>query len=328
MFLSNSETTPHAVPPVRSIANKQVRLTMAWKDEEWIGQGRIYATFESTTTVVEQQKLLFSVPPRFDNVRARTDLSVMSLMGRLESVTQGGTAAEVSGRHLFSLEEPNTGLDNLFVSCIVPPSTVIQEMSRSFGQLWFDGKAKSIKDWTKEDVRYPLPALTIYREFDRALETRSLWVQARAWMTRGRQALTCEASNDLAKQLMFAFPWDANLSALGADASVTELFKMLGDVWLTDSHIDMLMQTLTDRLEHNAEASGIVIAPCAFQMYLQLAFAAHNNGSGRAFPVLERYRQWIESGKKAVMYFPGHVNGNHWVAWKISKGCATFGHGE
>lgn len=299
---------------------------MAWKDDEWIRKGRIYAAFEDHAIVKERRKALLDVPPAYRAVRPLPHLSVMGLVELLKNVSCG--SSDVDARSLFSPEEPNASLEAFVASCVLPPSGTICAMVKEFGQLWFDGKAKSIKDWTNPSVLYPLPALTLYVEYSIAFDTRSEWLRAKSWMSRGKPTPDVEASADMARRLMFALQWDADLPALGTNFSTSDLLKLLSDSWLSDSHVDMLLQALTDRLDHSEPNNVVILAPCAFQMYLQHAYSNRGNDGPTSVPLLDRYRLAIESGKKKILSFIAHINGNHWVAWKVDFVNSTYGHGE
>jgi hypothetical protein len=71
--------------------------------------------------------------------------------------------------------------------------------------------------------------------------------------------------------------------------------------------------------------SAITVAPLAFQRSI-VAFSTHKNPSRYALAVLARYKSLVEAGK-SILYFPLHVNGNHWIAFVIDFGRKFYGYG-
>lgn len=234
------------------------------------------------------------------------------------------------GEDLISADEPNTGLENLFEAPVLPPPTVLRQMHCAFGQAWFDGRANSIVEFTdpKRNIRYPLPALEVYRELTRANATRREWMRAEEWMARGKHDARLAAAVQLVQRLAFTFEWDAEVRALHATVPAADLLRMLDASWLSDSQIDMLMQVLTDRDRREHGDSRVIFAPVVFQQYVRELYDQRDRAKPRKIPFMEWYQEEFLSGRKHHLYLVGHVNSNHWVPWVFNYGKGIIGHGK
>ncbi|OCB83926.1 hypothetical protein A7U60_g9133 [Sanghuangporus baumii] len=294
---------------------------LGWQNEDWIGLGLKYTACAHLPLVEKQKKLLLHIPGALEQFRPSPGLSVKALLRRLDPVTQSGAIGEQSIADLFSSEESNVSLEQFFKAPILPPDDTLDALWKSFGQCWFDGK-KSIVDFTYPETRYPLSIVVVYRELSRANKLRMEWNHAEEWMMRGKRSPELTGAIARVQRLMFTFDWESELRAIYTTVPLLDLFGMLGDGhqgWLNDSHIDMLMQLLSDRYEREIEGCDVLIAPCVFQQYLLEAYDYRNNAKHRKIPLLEQYAQDILTGRKQRLFFTGHVNGNHWVPWMFDN---------
>lgn len=301
-----------------------------WRDKDWIGRGLSYSANAGKEIVLKQKNLLLHIPSNFAHLCPIPGLSVQALLRVMERVTEGKAMPMLRGEDLISAEEPNTGLEKLFEALVIPPPAIMEQMYAAFGQAWFDGRARSIVDFTdlKRETRYPLPTLEVYREFARANTTRREWARAEEWMRRGKHDARLAAAIQLAQKLMFAFEWDAEVRALHATVPAVDLIRMLDASWLNDSQVDMLMQVLTDRKRRENGDSDVIFAPVVFQQFVQELYDHRGCENYRKIPFMERYEEDLVSGRKRVLYLVGHVNGNHWVPWIFDNEKGILGHGE
>ncbi|KAL5483117.1 hypothetical protein ACEPAI_8346 [Sanghuangporus weigelae] len=305
-----------------------------WRDEDWIGQGLSYASFADNSLVKFQRESVLQIPAQFEQEWPHPNLSIRALLSRIERVTQGRVAKIYMGKDLISPREPNTSLEELFSHTILPQKEVLDEMNRAFGQKWFNGEAKSIIDFTSleegMEVRYPLPALEIYRQFNRANMVRTEWRRVQSWMDKGKRSVELDAAVSLTKRLLSVLEWDCELRALETMSTTASLLKILNDGvegWLSDDHIDMLMQILTDRLETKQDEPDIILASTFFQHFVERAYRERNAPNPRNEPLLLSFCGEFLTGRMRALYFIGNVNGNHWVVWKIDYHTATLHHG-
>ncbi|KAJ7157482.1 hypothetical protein C8R46DRAFT_1040467 [Mycena filopes] len=86
--------------------------------------------------------------------------------------------------------------------------------------------------------------------------------------------------------------------------------------------MDAMMADLQSRVTDPA----VIVAPLSFQRAI-VAAATHKNPSVYSVKLLEEYKRALEGGKSKI-YFPLHVNGNHWIAFMIDFVKRVFGFGD
>lgn len=298
-----------------------------WREEDWIRRGRIYADFESKPAVRQKRDEILRIPEHFADKQLHHDLPVNIVLERIRFVSHGRDSPERRQTPRFSSKAPNTSLEQVFKACTLPPLDVLADMGKQFGQLWFDGEANSVIDWTYPEKRYPLACLTVFRDFSWAVELRSAWILAEDWMTKPKPSVGQLGAADLAKQLFYGIEWNANIQAINTTISTRSLVLMLREEWLSDSHVDMLMQVLEDRAARCGRPCNAIFASSVFQFYLERAYETEGTCQ-QSMRILERYKEQLTSGNKTCLYLIAHVNGNHWVAWKLDHQNASFGHGK
>lgn len=263
---------------------------------------------------------MFQIPPEFSDTVPHPKLSLQSLLKRMRGVVSGSAQGRTVDE-CFSADRPNASLEETREIRIIPPKTILDEMDKFFGQLWFDGKANSIIDWTHRAKRYPLAVFTVYWELNRACAIRAEWTRASQWLNSKVNGDSLQAVQT-ACNLMYAYEWDREPGVRDVRMPVKELLSMLGNSWLSDEHIDSLMCALTSRYEAENGLGHVVFAPCIFQHWIRQL----HEGSRPAG--LQKYNEWISAGIKRVLYFIAHINSNHWVAWKVDLESKVFGHGQ
>jgi hypothetical protein len=102
--------------------------------------------------------------------------------------------------------------------------------------------------------------------------------------------------------------------------------RLIEEEWLSDENINGVMHDIQTHVAADPvlEASTL-IAFLSFQTEItKFATQKHKDRVNKRF--LARYADAIRGGK-SVMYFPLHVNRNHWIEFKIDFGKKTFGYG-
>lgn len=70
-----------------------------------------------------------------------------------------------------------------------------------------------------------------------------------------------------------------------------------------------------------------VVAPLSLQHEIERAFRSEDY-SKNAGPLLYRYGETVKQGGRERLYFPTHINGNHWVPMGINFKSQTLRYGE
>jgi Ulp1 protease family, C-terminal catalytic domain len=100
------------------------------------------------------------------------------------------------------------------------------------------------------------------------------------------------------------------------------LSALLSTVWLSNKHINMMMEELAARLATDPDiASKVIIAPLAFQIQI------NNNAKVKTYtknnsPLLHRYHK---EGVERI-YFPINVNRDHWIAGVVNVQAQSVGY--
>lgn len=290
-----------------------------WRDEDWVGKGLKYMDLKDNPVVQQRRKALFQIPEEFVDVLPHPNLSLQGLLKKMRGITTSGAVGRFA-EQCFSSEQPNTSLGKAVEIRVIPPKHILDEMEKIFGQLWFDGKANSVIDWTHRLTRYPLSAFTVYWELNRACTVRSEWTRASQWMNLKVSADLLPVVRE-AGDLMFAYEWDQDPRVRDVRMPTKELLSVLGNNWMSDEHVDSLMRALTLWYEAEFGQGDVVFAPCILQHWLR------QRHGGLKPAGLKKYDDLLRTGAKRVIYLIAHINNNHWVAWKVDFASGTFGHG-
>ena len=103
---------------------------------------------------------------------------------------------------------------------------------------------------------------------------------------------------------------------------------LLGNGWLLDDHINMMMEELSQEAENNTAMKTTVII-------VSLTFAGKIKKNRRAgtydkkeAPLLRRYEKHINEKGLEKLVSPVHINNNHWIAVFVDFKAGKIGHGK
>ncbi|KAJ7101505.1 hypothetical protein B0H15DRAFT_769608 [Mycena belliarum] len=214
----------------------------------------------------------------------------------------------------FSADTPTTSTECLLARSI-PPREVIEDLMKEAGQAWLDG-AKSIVDPRFNDgrERFPIWALTLWSELLKVVDDQRRWQHSCEWIESelGRHDLDAVDRDALtnAKSIMDSLGWNTKIHGRW---TILDLATVLSNAWLSDDHIDMMMIDLSARVAADpALAAKLIVAPLAFSQAIKNA-AQKKKYTREDTPLLARYEQHIKKTHLTQLYFPMHVNANHWI---------------
>ncbi|KAF7424768.1 hypothetical protein PC9H_010079 [Pleurotus ostreatus] len=198
----------------------------------------------------------------------------------------------------FSKDLPSTGILCL-MDRPVPSKKTLQRIEEQTGKAWLNG-ANSIVDPRYNDGvdRFPLYALSFWKALEKIVEKQKAWKAGIEWLKdeeRRADPLTCAVITGV-------------------------IYK-----WFSTDHMDMAAEELALRI---AQPSKTLVAPVAFANDLISAIEFKKSYSKQHTPLLCRYEREIDKKKLDKLYFPLHVNGNHWIAGFIDFKTRTFGYGS
>ncbi|KAJ6632173.1 hypothetical protein B0H10DRAFT_2206574 [Mycena sp. CBHHK59/15] len=229
----------------------------------------------------------------------------------------------------FSDEEPTGDVEILTIRSI-PSQQFLTYLTAHVGQAWFDG-AKSIVDPRFNDGRdrFLLWVLTFWKDMARVSQDQIMWGKSRDWLkTELEKKDILEVDRDAlmaALALLEVLGWNTKI---GKSWTNFNLASILSWRWLSDDHIDMMMADLATRAAADPDLAGtVVIVPLHFSRAI-IEGAKKRSYKKKDAPLLARYEEHIKSTKPAKLYFPLHVNGNHWIAGVVDFKKELIGTGD
>ncbi|KAJ7039794.1 hypothetical protein C8F04DRAFT_949367, partial [Mycena alexandri] len=229
-------------------------------------------------------------------------------------------------RTWYSSDMPTTDVACL-ASRPIPHKDFLCKLEKEAGQALFDG-CKSILDprYNEGQDRFPLRAITYWKRMEEVVNAHRQWETSVGWVDgqlakpdlpeQDREALT------VTKGLFETLGWN---TVIWGRWTHLHLATLLSWQWLTDDHIDMMMTDLSARVAADPELSKtVLVAPLAFSNALK---AATKYGKADA-PLLARYEAHIKKHGFKRLYFPDHLNKNHWIAGRIDFERELLGTGD
>lgn len=156
----------------------------------------------------------------------------------------------------------------------IPSKDFLAAPNKIFGQAWLDG-SKSIIDQRYNDGwdQLLLWALTFWQRLGGIAEQQVTWRRSTCWLhtEQGKIKGQDTTSNKiwLVQQELSVLGWDIKMCYQQGEISSSILSALLSTVWLSNEHINMMMEELAARLATDSDiASKVIIAPLAFQIQI------------------------------------------------------------
>ena len=292
--------------------------------KDWIGRG------DSGERARIQQ--IVKIPENFaKQCLPQSSLSVTELVSfKLPRVSSEFISTKVIS--WFSTDEPTIDY-SILTTRPIPSREFLSKLNDAAGQAWLNG-AKSIVDHRFNDGtdRLPLWTVTFWMEVARCEEICSHWKDGVSWLERQeskakRKGNTLPETIKQACELLESLPWDQQMPYCNGMTSTAQLSKFLGTYWLSDDHINMMVEELCAEMESDVKLkdSKTKVANLAFTMEIskvheKLAYS----DSQKKKTLLWKYQKMVEEGTLDRLYFPLHINACHWIAAMIDFKRRTF----
>jgi hypothetical protein len=286
-------------------------------EKDWIGRGKIYnrailPTFitiaKSKVTEIPQNVTFTHLPKANLSI---TDFLAFDLLHMSSELISSKTAV------WFNLEPPNTPMDNALLKRSIPSPEFLKQIEDASGQAWFDG-AKSVVDQRFNDGkdRLPLWIISYWREVARCHGLRSLWKTSISWLDQEKSK--GKTSPELIQQVcqsLEKISWNGQMSYCRGAIYTPELARFLGTAWLSDNHINMMIEELNeDNPKQKTKIADLLqFAHQISTVHEKLALPE----SRRKKTPLWKYEQEVKEGRLEKLYFPLHINDTHWIAGMI-----------
>jgi hypothetical protein len=224
----------------------------------------------------------------------------------------------------FSHETP-TIYPSVLLTRPIPTRVFVDSLRDLLGQAWLDG-AKSLIDprINNGQDRLPLWVITYWKHVNTLVEKQKKWKSTLGWLENEKGRAGCEHDRDelirIATNLFNSLEWDSEMKYVHHSLLTIELARFLGTLWLSDNHINMMVEELT--MQQTFETSKWVqIATLSFADQVGRVGDAHGAIALSKKKVFHQYETDAKEGRLEKLYFPLHVNANHWIA-----GVVDFGH--
>ena len=201
----------------------------------------------------------------------------------------------------------------------IPPKHFLERLENEIGQAWFDG-AKSVVDtrFNNSSDRLPLWVITFWKRMAEVVEKQETWRKTFSWLDREeRQTQDTQMLQTIkqARDMLAHLGWNSKLPLSRHTQTTILLTTLLSTAWLSDEHIDMMVEELSNEIASDSKLlKKPIIAPLAFSVQLEAAEAAGHTTSRKNPILLSRYEKHIKEAGIEELYFPAHVRKNHWIA--------------
>ena len=287
-----------------------------FEEKEWIGRGKKYDWANLPGCVTSAKNASLEIPEDF-LCRAHlppSNLSVANfLLFKLPRLSSEIISSKTST--WFSSDAP-TADDNVLISRPVPSPEFINSLDAVYGQAWLDG-TKLVVDQRFNDGtdRLPLWIISFWKEVAQCHKTQVLWKASELWLDREGSKSKEETLQELIRQvhqLLGSVTWNSKMSYCKGNTTTLHLAKLLGTVWLSDEHINMMIDVLLAELSRNPKSKTHVA---------DLSFALEISKIHEKAPASQRYLgnfvNQVREQHLEKLYFPLHVNNSHWIAGMV-----------
>lgn len=126
------------------------------------------------------------------------------------------------------------------------------------------------------------------------------------------------------RQLLGELSWNGKMSYCRRTTSTPELAEFLGTAWLSDNHINMMIEVVAN-LEFNPKPKAKIANLSQFAEPIgRINEKLVLRESQKKKTLLERYEEEVKEGELEKLYFPLHINNAHWIAGMIDFKNRTF----
>jgi hypothetical protein len=305
-------------------------------EDDWIGQGKKYT--EVPDFVRWKKDSYMEIP--FDFLQhanlPEPELSVKEFIAlklpRISSEIISDKAAK-----WFTDNYPSTSDSQILLRRSIPSPTFLTQLEKAVGQAWLDG-AKSVVDWRINDGadRLPLWIITFWREAENLNRLQSTWKQSMKWLSHeearkernGQPAIPSDSIQN-ARELLGSLQWNGKMDYCNSMTSTSQLSYFLGTFWLSDDHINMMVEEMLLELHTKRpdDLKYVQVASLSFAHELRSVERKLSLPiSDRRKTLLYKYELCVKEGLQKL-YFPIHVSENHWTVGMINfkKKSIVFG---
>jgi len=240
---------------------------VALDELEWISKGKVYPTLDPPQELIVYRDSHLEIPKNWARLLLPDDnITVKELLAK----------SLAKSTHALVFKPPENSYHHLppnqDVACLskrtLPPQSFVNAALAGLGQALLDGK-KSVEDPRYPGACLPLWVLQFWKETYRILAVQARWRKGHDWIIgsiKGRFNSTGTLATELkffeqARTHLLSLRWNEWTTIPGAasQATTSDFAGLLTSHWITGTHIDMMFQNLSDRMEGNDTPDRLVI---------------------------------------------------------------------
>ena len=305
-------------------------------ESEWIGQNKIYANVPDFVRWQKEKDMEIPLDIlQFTNF-PKPEFSVNDFLAH----NFPRISSEIISNNVacwFSKNAPNDLDMQTLLQRSIPSPAFLAQIEEAVGQAWLDG-AKSVVDWRINDgtTFLPLWIITFWRKVERLCGIQVMWNQSLKWLSneearkqKGKSAVL-SGQIQTTHELLGSLQWNGKMDYCNKQTSTSQLSRFLGTFWLSDDHINMMVEEMLRDLhiERSGDTKYIHVASLSFAHELQsvekkLALPL----SMRRKTLLHKYELRVKDGLQKL-YFPIHISKNHWIVGMVNFKKKSIAFGE
>ncbi|KAJ7635513.1 hypothetical protein DFH06DRAFT_1303041 [Mycena polygramma] len=304
-------TAPSTLPPMADAI--EVDTDVLFDPSKWIGAHKIYKDVptEVSDACIAARKIPLIVTAKFPH----PTLPVSEFLEvKLPDIYY--SANKYRTKDWFSTDSPNCDAATLWSITSIPPLHFARDLENDFPQKWLNG-AMSIRDPHNRSLCLPLSAVSFYLKIHDLHAAQEKWIESVEWAR--------DEIPDCNPDIFLSVGWNAVHP--GAPDGQLDWTRLAGDEWLSGQIIDAMAADIQSRVAAiPALDECVTVAPLSFQRAI-VAVSKQKTPSKYTVGLLQSYKDSVDAGKSRL-YFPLHVNGNHWIAFFIDFVRRVFGYGD
>ncbi|KAF6765888.1 hypothetical protein DFP72DRAFT_996748 [Ephemerocybe angulata] len=303
---------------------------LPFNEASYIRAKKTFPKENTPSNIARALEKKLAVPPEIIDTLPTKKASVTSLLA-FSIPAQSSELAIFGVSKYFSAEPPTPNASTLFTRRI-PSSAQLKKIEQEIGQAWFDGMLSIIDPRVPDGERFPLWAVSFWKLLLDIRDGQKMWKRSLAWCNSEMEQRQKKGDYDTVmmleevKEQLDELPWNDSMDFERRWSRTLSLSHFLGPERLTDSHLNMMVAIIAEKVSPEAK---VLIAPLAFtydiitiDRKLKLPSKRWNR------TILTQYERRIKQDGIKELHFPLHVDGNHWIVGKVDFIKSTVSYGN
>jgi hypothetical protein len=301
------------------MADNHLDLDGEFVEKVWIGVGKKYDDKIPLFVLLEKGRQT-DIPEKFFKTAKlpSPDLSVQGFLAfKLPRVSS--EIISTKAKLWFSHAHPSANYKHVLFARSLPSQESVEQLGCVVGQAWLDG-TKSVVDHQYNDGRDNLPLWTVafWKEIIKLDEMQHIWAKSLTWLEHEAEWGPAQQETRSIQNLLELLPWNTKLKYCRGETTTFHLSRFLGIRWLSDDNINMMAKELQDELQGHIDIRianlSLAGAICDIKKNLGLPPLAPQKWQKS---LLGQFEHLTKTGGLQKLYFPIHINSNHWIAAEI-----------